>query len=96
MWCSIPLVDAGRSPAAAQKLDRRWLGIDITHLAVGLLKHRLADTTDPTIANPDRVVGEPTDISGARKLAESDPFQLQAWALGLIGARAASQCQEGW
>lgn len=66
---------------------RRWIGIDITHLAVGLIKHRLTRFTPP----PEyQVVGEPASASAARKLATDDPFQFQFWALGLVGARPRS------
>jgi site-specific DNA-methyltransferase (adenine-specific) len=82
-----PFCGCGTTIAAAQKLDRRWTGIDITHLAIGLIKHRLLDTYGPAIVSTYKVVGEPTDVDGAHELAISDPFQFQAWALGLVGAR---------
>jgi len=63
---------------------RRWIGIDITHLAINLIKHRLT-RFDP--APEFDVVGEPASTSGARALAQQDPFQFQFWALGLVGAR---------
>jgi SAM-dependent methyltransferase len=90
-----PFCGCGTAIAVAQKLGRRWIGIDITHLAIGLLKHRLADMYGPSIANTYQVMGEPTDVDGARELAETDPFQFQAWALGLVGARIASSAKKG-
>ena len=67
--------------AAAQRLGRLWVGIDVTHLAIGLIKHRLADTYGPEIAKTYKVIGEPTDVDGARELPPSDePCQFQAWA----------------
>ncbi len=65
---------------------RRWIGIDITHLAINLIKHRLA-RFDPSPVY--EVVGEPKDLSGARQLFHDDPFQFQFWACGLVGARPA-------
>ncbi|HUS90400.1 MAG TPA: DNA methyltransferase, partial [Phycisphaerae bacterium] len=63
---------------------RRWIGIDVTHLSINLIKHRLT-RFDPL---PDyEVIGEPASVSGAAALAQGDPFQFQFWALGLIGAR---------
>lgn len=38
-----PFCGCGTTVAAAEKLKRRWIGIDITHLAVNLMKHRLHD-----------------------------------------------------
>jgi len=64
---------------------RRWIGIDVTHLSINLIKHRLTRFTDPPVAYD--VIGEPTSVSDAEALAQDDPFQFQFWALGLIGAR---------
>lgn len=90
-----PFCGCGTTVAAAQKLHRRWIGIDITHLAIGLIKHRLSDTYGPTIADTYSVIGEPTDIAGAEQLAKDEPFQFQAWALGLVGARTATSAKKG-
>jgi hypothetical protein len=88
-----PFCGCGTAVAAAQKLGRHWIGIDITHLAIGLIKNRLL--TAFGYETQYRVIGEPTDLSGAREVAESDPFQFQAWALGLCGARVASSAKKG-
>jgi len=66
---------------------RTWIGIDITHLAVNLIKHRLARFDPPPTY---RVVGEPESVEGARELATHDRYQFEYWALGLIGARPAA------
>lgn len=84
-----PFCGCGTTIAAAERLKRRWIGIDITHLAIGLIKHRLE--TAYAGAAKYRVIGEPTTVDGAAKLAEEDPYQFQAWALGLVGARRADQ-----
>ena len=90
-----PFCGCGTTIDAAQHLGRRWIGIDITHLAIGLIKHRLTDVYGVGIAGTYRVVGEPTDVGGARQLAHDDPFQFQAWALGLAGARVAGSDRKG-
>jgi len=90
-----PFCGCGTTVDAAQELGRRWIGIDITHLAVGLIKHRLADRYGPDIAKTYRVIGEPTTVDDARVLAREDPFQFQAWALGLVGARVAGSDKKG-
>lgn len=90
-----PFCGCGTTIAAAQKLRRRWVGIDITHLAIGLIKHRLIDAYGSSITETYRVVGEPTDLDGAQQLAHDDPFQFQAWALGLVGARVATSAKKG-
>ena len=82
-----PFCGCGTTVAAAQKLGRRWIGVDITHLAINLIKVRLADAFGAKIAESYRVVGEPEDLSGARALAQQDKYQFQFWALGLVNAR---------
>ena len=86
-----PFCGCGTTVAAAQKLRRRWIGIDITHLAITLIKKRLRDTYEVGIERQYDTVGEPTDAGGARELAKHDRFQFQYWALGLVGARPFEQ-----
>ena len=82
-----PFCGCGTAVAVAQRLNRQWVGIDITHLAIGLIRHRLQDAFGQNIAATYKVIGEPTDLAGARQLAHDAPFQFQAWATGLVGAR---------
>ncbi len=84
-----PFCGCGTAIAAAQKLGRNWIGIDITHLAIGLIKRRMEDTFGDSLKY--EVIGEPTTVEGARSLAEQDKYQFQWWALGLVGARPADQ-----
>jgi len=80
-----PFCGCGTAVVAAQKLKRRWIGIDITHLAVTLIKTRLRDTFGDAVKFD--VVGEPITVYDAEELAKTDPYQFQWWALGLVGAR---------
>jgi site-specific DNA-methyltransferase (adenine-specific) len=75
-----PFCGCGTAIAAAQKLGRRWVGIDITHLSIALLKYRLERYQGVQF----RVEGEPTDLAGARKLALDDRYQFQFWACSLV------------
>jgi DNA modification methylase len=86
-----PFCGCGTTVQVAQALNRRWIGIDITHLAIGLIKKRLADAYGNEVRNTYEVIGEPTDFAGAAKLAQEDKYQFQWWALGLVGARPAEQ-----
>ncbi len=90
-----PFCGCGTAIAAAQTLNRRWIGIDITHLAIGLIKQRLQDKFGEAIKSTYQVFGEPTDLAGARKLAEDDKFQFEAWALSMVGARPSGQVRRG-
>ena len=79
-----PFCGCGTSIAAAQELDRTWIGIDVTFLATSLIKYRLKDQF------PDaeyEVIGEPTTLAAAKHLALQDRFQFEWWALPLVGAR---------
>ena len=80
-----PFCGCGTTIDAAQKLGRRWIGIDVTHIAVSLIKTRLSDVYGDSASF--EVVGEPTTKEDAAELAASDPYQFQWWALGLVGAR---------
>ena len=86
-----PFCGCGTAIAAAQKLHRSWIGIDITHLAIGLIKHRLRDTFGDDITQSYEVIGEPVSLPDAEVLGKDDPFQFQWWALGLVGARPVEQ-----
>jgi site-specific DNA-methyltransferase (adenine-specific) len=83
-----PFCGCGTTIAAAQKLKRKWIGIDITYLAINLIKSRLKDTFGSV---EFEVHGEPKDAGSAKALAEIDRFAFQLWALSLIGARPLRQ-----
>jgi len=82
-----PFCGCGTTVAVAHRLSREWIGIDITHPAVALMKHRLRDTFGDDVEAEYEVIGEPVAASGAQELASDDPWQFQCWALGLVGAR---------
>lgn len=84
-----PFCGCGTAIAVAERLGRRWLGIDIAPLAVSLIKHRLQDAFGDKAKYG--VIGEPVTIAGAEQLAGDDPYQFQWWALGLVGARPVEQ-----
>ena len=77
----------GTAIAAAEKLKRRWIGIDITHLSISLMKYRLKDAFNLVEKKDYAVVGEPETISGARQLSQDDKYQFQWWALSLVQAK---------
>ncbi len=82
-----PFCGCGTAIAAAQKLGRKWLGIDITHLSIALQKYRLKDMFELEAGRDYRVIGEPGDVGAARQLAQDDRYQFQWWALSLVRAR---------
>jgi len=86
-----PFYGCGTAISAAQRLNRQWIGIDITHIAISLIKTRLLDTYGTDITKTYKVIGEPTTLPDAEALATQDKYQFQWWALGLVGARPVEQ-----
>jgi len=80
-----PFCGCGTAVVVAQKLNRKWIGIDITHLAINLIKNRLKDMFGDGVKYD--VIGEPITTKEAEELAKEDRYQFQWWALGLVGAR---------
>jgi site-specific DNA-methyltransferase (adenine-specific) len=78
-----PFCGCGTAVHAAQKLGRRWIGMDVTHLAISLIERRLKDAF-PGIAF--EVLGTPRDLASARDLAARDKHQFQWWAVSLLDA----------
>ena len=79
-----PFCGCGTAVAVAERLKRRWIGIDVTHLAISLMKSRLHDTFG-TQLSPYDVVGAPQDIESARALAE-DSQQRRTLSVRVLGA----------
>jgi len=84
-----PFCGCGTTIDTAQKLNRPWIGIDITQAGIVVIKKRLQDTFGEEVAF--NVIGEPVSVPDAERLAESAPDQFQWWALGLVGARPVDQ-----
>ncbi len=80
-----PFCGCGTAVVAAQKLGRAWVGIDITHLSIALMKNRLVDMFGPAVSFEIR--GEPEDVGSATMLAEQDRYQFQWWAASLVNAQ---------
>lgn len=78
-----PFCGCGTAIDAAETLGRRWIGIDVTHLAISLIERRLEDAHPRAVFE---VRGTPRDLAGARALAAADKYQFQWWALSLIKA----------
>ena len=87
-----PFCGCGTAVHAAQKLGRSWVGIDITYLAIGLIKRRLQDAFSGLTIDD---YGVPVDLSGAKALADHDKYQFQWWALDRLGAVPVSGKKKG-
>ncbi len=86
-----PFCGCGTAVVAAEKLKRKWIGIDITYLAINLMRNRLRDS----YGIKSQVIGEPTVLSEAKALAKQDRYQFQYWALDKIGAWTAGEKKKG-
>jgi DNA modification methylase len=83
-----PFCGCGTAVHAAQKLNRKWIGIDITHLAISLIEKRLKDAFGAKCKF--EVHGTPKDEDGARDLMKRKPdgaYQFQWWACSLVNAQ---------
>ena len=79
-----PFCGCGTTIHAAEKLNRSWLGIDVTHLAIGLIRDRLRDAFPQATFD---IYGVPRDLAAARELASADKHEFQLWTLSLINAQ---------
>ena len=79
-----PFCGCGTTIEAAQRLERRWIGIDVTHHAIDVIEGRL-DERCPKAEY--KVTGRPENLSEAHDLARRDPYEFQWWANWLIGVQ---------
>ena len=80
-----PFCGCGTAVHAAQKLKRKWIGIDITHLAISLIEKRLKDAFGAQCKF--KTEGTPRDLEAARDLAKREKYQFQYWAVSLVEAQ---------
>lgn len=78
-----PFCGCGTAVHAAQKLGRHWIGIDVTHLAVGLIEKRMSEAF-PGLEF--EVKGRPQSLKSAEDLAKRDKHQFELWALSVVDA----------
>ncbi|HGJ66682.1 TPA: site-specific DNA-methyltransferase [bacterium] len=90
-----PFCGCGTTIAVAQKLKRNWIGIDITHLAINIIKWRIKSVFGIEPKKDYKVIGEPEDLTGAKELASQNRYQFQWWALSLIDARPFGDKKKG-
>lgn len=90
-----PFCGCGTTVAVSQKKGLNWIGIDITHLAINVIKARLSNEFHIKPKVDYRVIGEPEDLEGAKELAHQNRYQFQWWALSLIGARPYGDKKKG-
>jgi site-specific DNA-methyltransferase (adenine-specific) len=77
-----PFCGCGTAVDAAQKLGRQWIGIDVTHLAIGMIEYRMRSGYPGIEFEP---IGVPKDLASAEKHAADDPHQFQQWVCWQVG-----------
>ena len=77
-----PFCGCGTAVDAAQKLGRQWIGIDVTHIAIGMIENRIREGY-PGIEF--ETIGVPRDLASAERLAVDDPHQFQQWVCWQVG-----------
>ena len=85
-----PFCGGGTAIAAAAALNRQWVGIDISPHAVDITQNRLA-----RLGIPASVEGIPQDMAGARRLAQANPHDFEAWAVTRIPGLAPNEIKAG-
>jgi DNA modification methylase len=78
-----PFCGCGTALHAAQLLKRKWIGIDITHLAIVLIEKRLKSAFKESIDFATE--GRPKDLASAQELAKRDKHEFQKWITTEVG-----------
>lgn len=79
-----PFAGCGTTIDAAQSMGRRWIGIDITTLAVDLIDARLRHTYGESIRDTYEILGIPRDLGGAQALFKRSPFEFERWCVMML------------
>lgn len=79
-----PFCGCGTTMDAAIRLKRRWIGVDITYIAVDLIRNRLRTTHSSSIDETYEVLGLPEDLAAAHDLFERDALEFERWAVSLV------------
>ncbi|MDX2579774.1 DNA methyltransferase [Streptomyces scabiei] len=82
-----PFCGCGTTIDAAQRLGRRWIGIDITTLAIDLIDARLRHTFTESIQKNYEILGIPRDVDGAQALFKRSPFEFERWCVMLVSGQ---------
>jgi len=78
-----PFCGCGTAMAVAQKLGRKWIGIDISPTAISLIEKRL-EKLGAVKGQAFDVIGMPTTVAELEKL---EPFEFQNWVINEMKAK---------
>ena len=86
-----PFCGCGTSVVAAQQAGRKWVGMDISPLALDIVNQQLGKLTDTRA----KLVGYPTSLARSKAFADADPFKFERWAASRIAGVVPSFKQVG-
>ena len=75
-----PFCGCGTTLMAAEKEERRWIGIDLTYLSTGAVKLQI-EKFFPHLRNEITTTGTPENTERALKLAHTDPQAFEEWCV---------------
>ena len=81
-----PFCGCGTAVHAAERLGRRWVGVDVSTFAVGLMRGRVLHNFQQLTTDDVLVRGVPVNVAEAEALAARDKFEFEKWVCGAIGA----------
>jgi site-specific DNA-methyltransferase (adenine-specific) len=81
-----PFCGCGTTISVAERLNRQWIGIDVTWLSIDLIDKRLKDTYKDKVIDKYNIKGKPTDLASAKALAIKSKKEFEIWAISLVGA----------
>jgi site-specific DNA-methyltransferase (adenine-specific) len=86
-----PFCGCGTTVAVAEKTNRKWIGVDITYLAIDVIKKRIAKENEKRVEKDKikenihfKIDGIPTSVYSAGRLAEQKPFDFEIWAVSKL------------
>ena len=75
-----PFCGCGTTLMAAEALNRQWIGIDLTYLAIGAVKHQF-ETMFPQHRDSVTITGTPENVAQTLTLARTDPQGFEEWSV---------------
>lgn len=81
-----PFCGCGTTAHAAESLERKWIGIDISPFSTELVRERIVGNFRHLNKDDIRIIGVPETIRSAQALADRDKFEFEKWVCGAIGA----------
>lgn len=79
-----PFAGCGTAIVAAHRLNRKWIGIDVTYWAIDTIIRYMTDEFGPLDI---KVHGSPTTVDEAQHLADMDDARFEQWAVAFVGAQ---------